>query len=236
MLAIKYLFMAIILPFVFTPSGPAFAGGQSVTLAWDANTPAPTGYRMFMRDINGTYDYQTPVWDGTATTCTIPVPDGSEVAFVVRAYLTSQDGTQTAESADSNEVTYLSEPMAPVDFVILSSNGQTVTLQWSANTPVPTGYRVFQKTASGTFDYNNPVWDGTGTTCTLTVPIGEELDFVVKAYQTSADTGNTAMSPDSASVTYLSPPAAPADLLMQAVQQLTQVIQELQSVLQSIQG
>lgn len=78
---------------------PAMAA--QVTLAWDANDPAPEGYRLFQRTETTAYDYEAPVWTGTVTTCTIDglVP-GVMYYFVVRAY---QD---LDESGDSNEVSF----------------------------------------------------------------------------------------------------------------------------------
>lgn len=85
------------------------ANAGQVTLTWDANDPAPTGYRIYSR--TGA-DYGTvPAWDGTATTCTITVPDGIETAFVARAYVVGQISGAVVESANSNEVT--SPPAKP---------------------------------------------------------------------------------------------------------------------------
>lgn len=77
------------------------AAATSVTLRWDANNPAPEGYRVFARRGDQFYDYSRPAWEGTATTCTIDnLEDLTEYYFVVRAY----DGY--LESIDSEEVRY----------------------------------------------------------------------------------------------------------------------------------
>lgn len=77
------------------------ADAASVTLQWDPNDPAPDGYRLFMRTDGANYNFQTPVWEGTATTTTV---DGLQQAtlyyFVVRAFVAKD------ESGDSNEVDY----------------------------------------------------------------------------------------------------------------------------------
>lgn len=77
------------------------AAAASVTLQWDANDPAPDGYRLFMRTDGAEYNYETPIWTGTATTTTV---DGLLPAtlyyFVVRAHVAAD------ESANSNEVDY----------------------------------------------------------------------------------------------------------------------------------
>ena len=88
-----------------------YGGAQAaqVTLAWDANSPAPDGYHLFQRTEGGTYNYDSPVWSGTATTCTIDgLADGSTYYFVARAF---KDGDQ---SGDSNQVTYFVVTPAPV--------------------------------------------------------------------------------------------------------------------------
>lgn len=79
---------------------PGFChASRQVTLAWDANDPEPEGYRVYCRQSGEVYDYAHPIWDSSATTCTlIGLDDYTEYAFVVRAY----DGN--LESADSEEV------------------------------------------------------------------------------------------------------------------------------------
>jgi chitinase len=92
-----------------------FANAAQVTLTWDANDPAPTGYRIYTR--TGADYGAFPVWEGTATTCTITVPDGVETAFVARAYVVGQLTGALVESGNSNEVAYLSKPEPPKNLV-----------------------------------------------------------------------------------------------------------------------
>ncbi len=74
-----------------------------ITLAWDANTePDLAGYRIFVRAEGESYDYLSPDWEGTDTTCTIyGLADGTNYYFVARAFDTSNN-----ESGDSDEVFY----------------------------------------------------------------------------------------------------------------------------------
>jgi len=45
---------------------------MSLSFTWDANTePDVGGYRIFTHTEGGSYDYNNPAWEGTATTCTI---------------------------------------------------------------------------------------------------------------------------------------------------------------------
>ncbi|MGR9046756.1 MAG: hypothetical protein ACU83N_15835 [Gammaproteobacteria bacterium] len=81
---------------------------QKVTIAWswDANTPAPDGYRLFKRDQAGQYNYTTPAWQDTATTASFTLPNGA-YAFVCRAFVGD------SESQNSNEVLFIVEDQAP---------------------------------------------------------------------------------------------------------------------------
>jgi hypothetical protein len=87
---------------------PLIASAAQVTLQWDANDPAPSGYRLYQRIAGQAYDYTAPKWSGTQTTCTVSdLSDGTTYYYVVRAY----QGTD--ESGDSNEVTYAPGTPAP---------------------------------------------------------------------------------------------------------------------------
>ena len=85
----------------------AWAG--EITLAWDPNSePDLAGYRIFCRQEGAAYDYNTPTWEGTATTCTFTeAVDGVAYYFVARAYDTSGN-----MSENSNEVN-TEPPAAP---------------------------------------------------------------------------------------------------------------------------
>lgn len=90
----------------------------SVTLAWDANQPAPDGYRLYQRTDGGSYDYSSPVWQGAETSTTVDnISTGETCYFVVRAY----QGTD--ESGDSNEVSYTATGPKPV---ALTYKGETI--------------------------------------------------------------------------------------------------------------
>jgi hypothetical protein len=83
-------------------SFPCFA--NDVTLQWDANTENDlAGYRVFMREAVNGYNYESPAWEGTKTTCTINdvLPD-KDYRFVCRAF-----DTEGYESDNSNEVSYI---------------------------------------------------------------------------------------------------------------------------------
>lgn len=84
------------------------AHSANVTLRWDANVPAPEGYRVFVREGAQSYDYEKPIWENNLTTCTLSgLNEGVTYHFVVRAY----DGI--LESADSEEVDYTPAAVVP---------------------------------------------------------------------------------------------------------------------------
>ena len=92
--------LAIGLVFTFITSAQA----AQVTLAWDANDPTPDGYRLYQRTESGTYNYDTPTWSGSGTTCILDnLADETTYYYVVRAYSGSD------ESGDSNEVSFRSD-------------------------------------------------------------------------------------------------------------------------------
>ncbi len=72
-----------------------------VTFQWDANNPAPEGYRLFVHGQDQNYNYSSPNWEGAGTTATINgLEEGKTYYTVVRAY------KEDLESGDSNEVYY----------------------------------------------------------------------------------------------------------------------------------
>ena len=74
-----------------------------VTLAWDANDPAPDGYYIYQRVEGQAYDYAQPIWTTADTTATIyNLSYDTTYYYVVRAYV----GTDA--SGDSNEVSFIS--------------------------------------------------------------------------------------------------------------------------------
>ena len=91
--------MIKILAVLIAITGVAY--GATVRVSWDANDPAPEGYRVFIRFEDDAYDYTQPAWQGAKTNAVLDGPlFGQTHYYVVRAY----DGN--LESVDSNEVSY----------------------------------------------------------------------------------------------------------------------------------
>jgi hypothetical protein len=67
-----------------------------------------------------------------------------------------------------------------------------VTLQWDANDPSPEGYRIYQRLSGQNYNYAAPVWNGSGTTCTISgLAEGATYYFVVRAFQGSEQSGDS---------------------------------------------
>jgi len=68
-----------------------------------------------------------------------------------------------------------------------------VTLAWDHNDPTPEGYRLFQRTEGQTYNYTQPVWEGTNTSTTVyNLEYDVTYYFVARAYvgiDESADSG-----------------------------------------------
>jgi hypothetical protein len=81
----------------------SLAAADTVTLEWSPNSePDLAGYRVFVREAGQGYDYNSPAWSGTETTCTInDILETKNYNFVVRAY-----DTEDYDSGNSNEVAY----------------------------------------------------------------------------------------------------------------------------------
>jgi chitinase len=100
------LFLSLVSVVINTTFAHSSAG---VTLRWDANDPAPEGYRVFAREADDSYDYDHPLWEKNLTTCSLTgLTEGVTYYFIVRAY----EGE--LESVDSEEVSY-TPPVADAD-------------------------------------------------------------------------------------------------------------------------
>jgi PKD repeat protein len=93
--AFAILLLIVFISILFCPA--VASAVVDVTLAWNASSGA-TGYRLFYREDGQNYDYNSPDWEGSGTTCIIPGLDESTTYhFVVRAF------NGYGESGNSNE-------------------------------------------------------------------------------------------------------------------------------------
>ena len=99
----RLLLFGIAIVFAMNISFVLLANAADVTLAWDANDPAPTGYRIYAAKSVDNFDYSIPLYAGPATSCTLTgLEETVGLKFVARAYLTVDNVTY--ESPDSIEV------------------------------------------------------------------------------------------------------------------------------------
>lgn len=74
-----------------------------VLISWDPNDGTPEGYRVYVRKEGETYNYASPNWTGSETSCVISVKKGETNYFVVRAFYGE------TESNDSDEKRFNSQ-------------------------------------------------------------------------------------------------------------------------------
>lgn len=68
----------------------------------------------------------------------------------------------------------------------------SITLAWDANNPEPDGYRLFRRVENQAYNYSQPVWSGSGTTCNLDdLSDGTTYYFVVRAYVAQDESGDS---------------------------------------------
>lgn len=82
-----------------------------------------------------------------------------------------------------------------------------VTLEWDANQPPPTGYKLYQRLDGQAYDYTVPVWQGAETRVTLNdLEPGIQYYYVVRAFVGENESG------DSNEVDYIPNIAPPTNL------------------------
>ena len=99
--ALHFLLFCLIVITAFISFPTKSGAATQATLSWDENSePDLAGYSLYARQVGKTYNYTSPEWEGSDTSCTIyNLIDTVDYCFVVRAYDT--DGN---ESPDSNEI------------------------------------------------------------------------------------------------------------------------------------
>ena len=111
--------------FLLLGSSKSSAAGQSVSLAWDANSETDViGYIVYMGTVSGSYPITNYV--GQATSATVSgLQPGGIYYFVVTAYTASG-----LESNPSEEIVYQAPGLAPKPQVSMA--GGTISVKFSA--------------------------------------------------------------------------------------------------------
>jgi hypothetical protein len=83
--------------------------------------------------------------------------------------------------------------------LITAGAALAIQLTWDENDPVPDGYRLYQRTEPGAYDYDNPIWEGIAPPSDdLTGhAYGETYCWVVRAYtgdDVSADSNEVCLT------------------------------------------
>jgi hypothetical protein len=124
------------LTFIALLLAPALVLSANVKLAWDLNTPKPTGYRIYQRAQNQSYNFNKPVWTGSKPPAIVKnLKNGTTYYFVVKAYKGKLIGPPSNEVAFSS-ATSIKLPANKVAIVATAGSGGSVA---------PSGTVVFNK-------------------------------------------------------------------------------------------
>jgi chitinase len=92
---------------------PSVAFSYDISLSWDESSDDVDGYKVFMRVQGQSYDYNAPVFQGDAGSCTITGLNlDVQYFFVARSYRDIDNGS--IDSENSNEISYSKSTPAPV--------------------------------------------------------------------------------------------------------------------------
>jgi chitinase len=101
-----------------------------------------------------------------------------------------------------HRMTRLSFILVPLLLLLATTavTAASVSLRWDPNDPAPEGYRVFARKSGQAYNFSQPDWEGTATTCTIGVlDGGTDCYFVVRAFDGDLE------SADSEEVKYTPP-------------------------------
>ena len=75
---------------------------------------------------------------------------------------------------------------------VLAAGAAQITLSWDPPaTGTVDGYRVFSRLTGQSYNYTQPAWQGTATTCPLTLTDGQTYSFVARAYNSSGESSDS---------------------------------------------
>lgn len=111
---------------------------------------------------------------------------------------------------------------------VSSARAADVTFSWDANTESDiAGYRLFQRQQGQTYDFGTSVWEGAGTTCTIsfTEQQGTSYCWVLRAFDlANQESGN---SNEVCWAAQDLPPADPQQLIIESVNLAQQLLDKL---------
>jgi hypothetical protein len=167
------------------------AEADSVTLAWDPNTPDPDGYRLYQRQDDGSYDYNNPVQipgvtnqngDIPADTTTVTLDDLGIICDITDYYWVVRAFVRTDESGDSNEVTMVVDWSCPVTVVNFQASYNYATseinigFEQQGSVPVDNWKIYWTRTSGQDYQLFDTIQNDGSNTPTVTRPFTEVAD------------------------------------------------------------
>lgn len=154
-------------------------GYKQIRITWEAVEDA-TGYRIYRKVAGGKWSRVTTIKSSSKVAYRDTVPDDTETyIYTVKAYY-KHGSTTIWSDCDRTGVSAQAVPKTPtLQKIARSTRGIRIT--WKAVTA--DGYRIYRKTADGTWTHVKSLADGETTTwLDTTVETGETYSYTVKAY------------------------------------------------------
>ncbi len=188
--------------------GGSFNGTQTVTLTWTDTAFSEDGFKVWQKTPSGTFILNKTIATPNTTSTTIDTganPENGTWQYYIQSYNTGY----TSANSNTASVAVVTAPLAPSAAAASFDGTQTVTLTWTDNAYNELGFKVYQKTPSGSFVLNKTI--ATPNTTSTTVDLGANPEngtwqYYVQAYHTTLTSANS----NTASVSVATPPVAPS--------------------------
>lgn len=83
-------------------------------------------------------------------------------------------------------------PFLSIILITTLSHAENITLAWDPNSKDVDGYKIFARLEDNQYDYSNPAWSGTLTSCTLSgFPPNATFCFVARAFKGDDESGDS---------------------------------------------
>jgi fibronectin type 3 domain-containing protein len=201
----SFTLLPLLLLVFFLLTIPQNALAVNVTLTWDANEEEDlAGYRIYHREEGQSYNYDTPSWEGTETSCTLfDLADDTNHYFVARAFDIAGN-----ESVDSDQEFFMPNRPPVLDAIGSKSGQEGQILEFTVTASDPDNDQL--TFAAGNLP-TGAAFDGATQTFTWAPDYGASGNYAVTF--TVTDNGSPVQS-DSEEVTITvaadrQPPSAP---------------------------
>ncbi len=195
----------------FVPAAPrglsgVFDGTQTVTLNWTDNTTTEDGFKIWQKTPSGSFVLNKVIATRNVTSAAINLGANPELG-TYQYYVQSYNAGSTSANSNTASVAVMYPPTAPSGTAASFDGTQTVTVNWTDNSHNEDGYKVWQKTPSGSFVLNKTIATPNTTSTTINVGASPEngtWQYYVQAYNSLATSSNS----NTASVSVYPVPAA----------------------------